>query len=79
MPVLDDAIKQIRKFSPSLLAVSAGFDTYADDPLTNIILKKESYHRIMESIAALKINFFCVLEGGYSSELKDCIYEFLRL
>jgi len=78
LSVLGEAITKVLKFSPSLLAISAGFDTYEGDPLTNIALKKESYRRIRELIAALKINFFAVLEGGYSSELKHCIYEFLR-
>jgi len=77
LAVLQKAMAEIKKFSPRLLAVSAGFDTYAQDPLANIGLEKESYRKIKELILAAKINYFCVLEGGYSDDLKYCIREFL--
>ena len=77
LAVIKEAMAEIKKFSPRLLAVSAGFDTYARDPLANIGLKRDTYRKIKELILAAKINYFCVLEGGYSDELKYCICEFL--
>jgi len=78
LATLKEAIGEIKRFSPQLLAVSAGFDTCKDDPLTNIGLQRESYRKIRELISATKITCFYVLEGGYSSDLKYCIYEFIR-
>ena len=75
---LKEAILKIKKFSPDLLGISAGFDTYKDDPLTDIGLEIESYGKIKELIVASNIPYFCVLEGGYSFDLQYCIYEFLR-
>jgi acetoin utilization deacetylase AcuC-like enzyme len=61
-----------------LLAVSAGFDTYEDDPLTSLGLVKESYRKIAEKIRDLTLPRFAVLEGGYSSSLAECIYNFVE-
>jgi len=72
------ALREIKKFQPDLLAISAGFDTYKKDPLTYFGLEIESYKKIGQLIAKLKIPFFAVLEGGYSSDLSQCVLEFLR-
>lgn len=78
LATLQQALSEIKKFSPQLLAISAGFDTYKDDPLTDIGLEIASYGKIKELIVGTKIPYFCVLEGGYSPELKYCIYAFLE-
>lgn len=75
---LKNALSEIRDFLPDLLAISCGFDTYKDDPLTQMGLEIESYKKIAWLIAQTKIPCFFVLEGGYSSELKYCIYKFLE-
>lgn len=77
--VLKDALEEIKKFKPSIIAISAGFDTYKDDPLTNLNLTKESYRKIAEIIRSLKLPLFAVLEGGYSPDLPECIYNFLSV
>lgn len=77
LDTLEKAIKEIQKFKPEILAISAGFDTYKDDPITDIKLEKISYKKIAEMISALKIPVFAVLEGGYSPDLPECIYNFL--
>jgi len=74
---LNDAIAHIRKFSPELIAVSAGFDTYKKDPLLNLQLEIESYKKIGNMISSLNVNVFAVLEGGYSDDLPKCIANFL--
>lgn len=75
---LKEAFSKVRSFLPQLLAVSMGFDTYKGDPLAQMGLEKESFRKIARLIASLEIPCFCVLEGGYSSELKYCIFEFLK-
>lgn len=74
---LDLALKKISDFSPDLLAISVGFDTYKKDPLTNLNLTIDSYKKIGKKIASLNLPTFAVLEGGYSYDLPECIYNFL--
>ena len=77
LEVLDSALIEVKKFDPSLIGVSSGFDTYELDPITDIGLKKESYRKIGERIKNLGKPIFRVLEGGYSQDLPQCIYEYL--
>lgn len=78
LEVLKKAIQKIEKFSPDIIAVSAGFDTYKNDPLADINLEIETYEKISNEIIKLNKPVFSVLEGGYSSELPQCIYSYLR-
>jgi len=75
--VFQEAIEKIKSFSPNMVAVSAGFDTYRKDPLANINLDIETYRRIGSIISDLKLPVFSVLEGGYSEKLPECIYQYL--
>jgi len=77
LEVLDKALGEIKKFNPALVAVSAGFDTYKLDPIANMKLEKETYRKIAKRIRDLKKPVFSVLEGGYSPDLPECIYEYL--
>lgn len=74
---LEAAIEEVKKFSPQLIAVSAGFDTYRNDPLTGIKLEKNTYAKISDLISSLKKPAFSVLEGGYSDELAECVEEYI--
>jgi acetoin utilization deacetylase AcuC-like enzyme len=75
--VLKKAVSEAEKFNPQLIAVSAGFDTYKDDPLTNLNLEKTTYAEISKLILSLNKPVFSVLEGGYSAELARCIEQYL--
>jgi acetoin utilization deacetylase AcuC-like enzyme len=77
LEALDKAIFEVKKFTPELIAVSAGFDTYRLDPITNLNLEKESYRKIGERIASLNKPSFAVLEGGYGKDFPECVYNFL--
>ena len=78
LTVFKKAIAEVKKFSPRLIAVSAGFDTYKDDPLTNLNLEKETYAKISGLISTLKKPAFSVLEGGYNVlKLPECIEQYL--
>jgi len=76
--VLEKALAVIKGFEPGLIALSMGFDTYCDDPLTDIRLEKGSYQKIAEKVAALGKPVFGVLEGGYDiAGLPECVDKFL--
>jgi len=85
LAVLDEAIQGIREFRPDLLAVSAGFDSYKDDPITHMGLEIETFHDIGRRIAdftqpgptAPPLPCFAVLEGGYSRDFAKCVEAFV--
>jgi len=75
--VFKEGIKQVSHFKPDLLAISAGFDTYKLDPITSLSLEKDTYREIGRMLSNLKKPLFAVLEGGYSRDMPECIYQFL--
>lgn len=78
LDVLEEACRTIARFRPSLMGVSAGFDTFVEDPLASLALRTRSYRKIGETISSLGVPAFSVLEGGYSPRLPDCIHEYIR-
>jgi len=76
--VLEGALEQLQKFKPELVAVSAGFDAYARDPLAQETLEPEDYHWLGSSFRDLGIPVFSLLEGGYSDDLPELIFAYLR-
>ena len=76
--VLTKAFQRILEFKPELIGVSAGFDCYARDPLAQETLEAEDFHWLGESLRKSGIPFFSVLEGGYSSDLPELIFAYLK-
>jgi acetoin utilization deacetylase AcuC-like enzyme len=76
--ILGKALEDLKKFKPDMVAVSAGFDAYAKDPLAQETLEAEDYHWLGESIRKLGIPAFSVLEGGYSTALPELILAYLK-
>jgi len=72
------ALGDLKNFSPDLIAVSAGFDAYARDPLADGSLLAEDFFWLGQELRALKIPFFSLLEGGYSRDLPDLIFAYLK-
>lgn len=72
------ALKDLKNWKPDLVAVSAGFDAYARDPLSQATLELEDFHWLGQSIRRLGIPHFGILEGGYSDDLPDLILAFLK-
>jgi acetoin utilization deacetylase AcuC-like enzyme len=72
------ALADLKKFSPDLVAVSAGFDAYARDPLAQGTLLAEDFHWLGRELRALKTPFFSLLEGGYSRDLPELIFACLK-
>jgi acetoin utilization deacetylase AcuC-like enzyme len=76
--ILSSALDQLKKFKPDLVAVSAGFDAYARDPLAQETLEAEDFYWLGKTIAGLGVPFFSLLEGGYSDDLPDLIFAYLK-
>jgi acetoin utilization deacetylase AcuC-like enzyme len=72
------ALDDLRSFRPELVAVSAGFDAYLHDPLADGPLLPEDYYWLGESLRALNVPLFSVLEGGYSRDLPELILAYLK-
>ncbi|RJQ49208.1 MAG: histone deacetylase [Nitrospiraceae bacterium] len=78
LATLEQGLKKVQEFNPGLLALSAGFDSYKLDPITSLSLETETYRQIGKMLASLKKPTFAILEGGYSRDLPECVYEFLQ-
>ncbi len=74
-----------REFKPELIAVSAGFDALADDPLTQLGLTTQSYGWLTSYVVE-QANRLCdgkvvlTLEGGYVLEpLADAVVDVVKV
>jgi acetoin utilization deacetylase AcuC-like enzyme len=76
--VLTQALEHLQSLKPDLLAVSAGFDCYARDPLAQETLEAEDFHWLGQQLRGLGIPMFSLLEGGYSSDLPLLILSYLK-
>jgi len=76
--VLSNALDALKKFKPDMVAVSAGFDAYARDPLAQGTLESEDFHWLGESLRGMGTPVFNLLEGGYSEDLPELILAYLR-
>ena len=72
------ALDRLKQFKPELIGVSAGFDAYARDPLAQETLEAEDFYWLGKTIRALNIPTFSVLEGGYSRDLPELIFSYLK-
>jgi acetoin utilization deacetylase AcuC-like enzyme len=76
--VLTSALEHLASLRPEIVAVSAGFDCYARDPLAQETLEIEDFHWLGESLKKLGIPMFSLLEGGYSDDLPELILAYLK-
>ena len=65
---LSDALTKIVQFSPDVLVVALGLDTFAGDPTTYFSIESDDFSRMGNTIAQLNLPTLTVLEGGYSVE-----------
>jgi acetoin utilization deacetylase AcuC-like enzyme len=72
------ALTDLKNFSPDLIAVSAGFDAYARDPLAQGSLLAEDFHWLGQELRALGVPMFSLLEGGYSRDLPELVFAYLK-
>jgi acetoin utilization deacetylase AcuC-like enzyme len=78
LAILARALDDLKNFQPDLIAVSAGFDAYARDPLADGTLLAKDFFWLGQELRALKIPFFSLLEGGYSRDLPELIFSYLK-
>jgi acetoin utilization deacetylase AcuC-like enzyme len=71
------ALDALIAFKPDLLLVSAGFDAYAGDPITEMSLAIEDFATFGNWLRETNIPSGAILEGGYSDELPELIDAFL--
>jgi acetoin utilization deacetylase AcuC-like enzyme len=64
-------------FKPDLVLVSAGFDAYARDPITEMTLETADFAELGRWLSQAKLPAAAVLEGGYSPDLPLLIDAFL--
>jgi acetoin utilization deacetylase AcuC-like enzyme len=76
--ILAAALDDLKDFKPELVAVSAGFDAYSRDPIAQETLEAEDFYWLGQSIRGLGIPVFSLLEGGYSKDLPDLIFAYLK-
>jgi acetoin utilization deacetylase AcuC-like enzyme len=78
LAALDRALQEIDRFDPDFLLVSAGFDTYIEDPLGDFCLTLDGFNTIGRRIEALGRPTVVLQEGGYHLEhLGRCARQFL--
>jgi acetoin utilization deacetylase AcuC-like enzyme len=66
LKALHTALQDVKKFKPDFLVVSAGFDTFSEDPIGGFTLTKEVYSEVGEKIHELAMPTLLVQEGGYN-------------
>ncbi len=76
--IAERAIADLKVYSPELIIVSAGFDAYAGDPLCNQKLSEEDFRWFGKTLAGLGVPVASAMEGGYSDDLPDLVFAYLR-
>ena len=64
-------------FRPDLVLVSAGFDAYVDDPITEMTLERDDFATLGRWLRESGLPAAAILEGGYSPDLPQLIDAFL--
>lgn len=63
---LERALARIAEYSPAVLLVSVGVDTFEKDPISEFRLKSGDYTELGRRIASLGLPTHFVMEGGYA-------------
>lgn len=77
LAALRASLDAVVSFAPDLILVSAGFDAYRDDPITEMTLEVEDFATIGRWVGETGHATAAVLEGGYSNDLALLIDAFL--
>ncbi len=68
---------EILNYHPDLVLVSAGFDAYKGDPITQMSLEIEDFAELGRWLATAQLPTAAILEGGYSEDLPLLVDSFL--
>jgi acetoin utilization deacetylase AcuC-like enzyme len=71
------ALDSLVEFNPDLLLVSAGFDAFSGDPLTEMTLEREHFAKFGRWLKESGLPAAVILEGGYSNDLPVLLEAFL--
>lgn len=63
---LEKALDRIQLFSPDVLIIGLGVDTYKEDPISLFHLETDHYPVMAAKISALGLPTLIVMEGGYA-------------
>ena len=77
MEALRASLDAVCDFRPDIVLVSAGFDAYAHDPLTELSLEVEDFALLGRWLHKSGLQAAAVLEGGYSPDLPGLVAAFL--
>jgi acetoin utilization deacetylase AcuC-like enzyme len=77
LAALRASLDAVVSFAPDLILVSAGFDAYRDDPITEMTLEVEDFATLGRWLGETGHAAAAMLEGGYSSDLALLIDAFL--
>ena len=73
-----EALDRLLEFRPDLILVSAGFDAYREDPLTDLLLEADDFYHFGHWLGQTGVPAMAILEGGYSNRLPELAENFLR-
>jgi len=73
----NQALDRAIQFNPDLLLVSAGFDAFMLDPLTDMNLEVEDFAGFGRRLRETGVPVAAILEGGYSQHLPMLVETFL--
>ena len=74
---LRQSLDAVIDFQPDLVLVSAGFDAYVRDPITEMTLEITDFTTLGQWLHASGIATAALLEGGYSPDLPKLVDAFL--
>jgi acetoin utilization deacetylase AcuC-like enzyme len=74
----DIHVRAVRDALEVLLLLSAGFDAFAGDPITQMTLERHHFEQFGAWLAGIRVPTAAVLEGGYSRELPLLVESFLN-
>jgi acetoin utilization deacetylase AcuC-like enzyme len=77
MAAMRASLDAVADFRPDLILVSAGFDAFARDPITEMTLEVEDFSTLGRWLRETGIPAAAVLEGGYSPDLPVLVSAFL--
>ncbi len=77
MEILEASWAEVIEFQPDLVLVSAGFDAFEGDPITDLRLRAEDYAKLGSWLGDAPCPMGAILEGGYSQELPHLVDSFL--
>jgi acetoin utilization deacetylase AcuC-like enzyme len=77
MDALRESLDAATRFQPDLILVSAGFDAYVGDPITEMTLEVDDFAALGRWLREAGIPAAAVLEGGYSQDLPVLVSAFL--